>query len=96
MSTPCFVRPSFGKDALNFENPVDIFLDEEKTVRNIFKIIFRAPDFFTRLWLYIPTLQNNLEMLPQPGDMETILGHLLGPIIDRLPKLFFLAIDQDL
>ena len=21
MSTPCFVRPSFGKDALNFENP---------------------------------------------------------------------------
>ena len=30
MSTPCFVRPSFGKDALNFENPVDIFLDEGK------------------------------------------------------------------
>ena len=23
MSTPCFVRPSFGKDALNFENPFD-------------------------------------------------------------------------
>ena len=93
MSTPCFVRPSFGKDALNFENPFDIFLDEEKTVRNIFKIIFRAPDFFTWLWLYIPTLQNNLEMLPQPGDMETILD-LLGPIIDRFPKLFFCAIYQ--
>ena len=93
MSTPWLVRPNFGKDALNFENPFDIFLDEEKTVRNIFKIIFRAPDFFTWLWLYIPTLQNNLEMLPQPGDMETILD-LLGPIIDRLPKLLFLVIDQ--
>ena len=65
---------------------------KKKTVRNIFKIIFGAPDFFTWLWLYIPTLQNNLEMLPQPGDMETILD-LLGPI-DRLPKLFFLVIDQ--
>ena len=96
MPTPCFVRPSFGKDALNFENPFDIFLDEEKTVRHIFKIIFRAPDFFTWLWLYIPTLQNNLEMLPQPGDMDTILEHLLGPIIDRFPKLLFWAIYQDL
>jgi len=72
MSTPCFVRPSFGKDALNFENPFDSFLDEEKTVRNIFKIIFRASDFFTRLWLYIPTLQNHSKMQPQPGDMEPI------------------------
>ena len=42
MSTPCFVRPSFGNDALNFENPFDIFLDEEKTVRNIFNIYFQG------------------------------------------------------
>ena len=28
------------------------------------------------------------------GDMEPILDHLLGPIIDRFPKLFFWAIYQ--
>ena len=55
------------------------------------KIIFRASDFFTWLWLYNPTLQNHSKMQPQPGDMEPILDHLLGPIIDRFPKLFFLG-----
>ena len=55
---------------------------------------FQGSWLFTWLWLYIPTLQNHLEMLPQPGDMETILDHLLGPIIDRFPKLFFWAIYQ--
>ena len=56
-----------------------------------YKIIFVASDFFTLLWLYIPTLQNHFKMQPQPGDMEPILDHLLKPIIDRLPKLFFWA-----
>ena len=121
MSTPCFVRPSFGKDALNFENPFDRDILHTKcspalwnkgppewaralfsgmknklsdTYSKYFKIIFRASDFFTWLWLYIPTLQNHSKMQPQPGDMEPILDHLLGPIIDRFPKLFFWAIYQ--
>ena len=58
-------------------------------------LVFWDEDFFTVLWLYIRTLQNHFEMQPQPGDMEPILDHLLGPIIDRFPKLFFWAIYQD-
>ena len=75
-----------------------VFWDESKNkLSDTYSKLFSGLlTFFTWLWLYIPTLQNNLEMLPQPGDMETILDHLLGPIIDRLPKLLLLALDQDL
>ena len=71
-----------------------VFCDEEKTIRRIFKILVRASDFFTWLWLYIRILQNHSKMQPQPGDMGPILDHLLGPIIDRFPKLLFWTIYQ--
>ena len=60
MSTPCFVRPSFGKDALNFENPFDRDILHAKCSSALWnkgppewaRALFSGMKYFQGFWLF--------------------------------------------
>ena len=110
MSTPCFVRPSFGKDALNFENPFDRDILHTKCspalwnkgppewARALFSGVKNklSADTYSKSFSVLLTFSRGSGCISRPCKIipKCSLSLEIWNTIDRFPKLFFRAIYQ--